>query len=109
MDHPPAYDDRAPILHSHRGSTVLTLGILSLVLSGCAVVGITLAIIAIAMSGKDLRGMDEGFVDPEGRSMTQAGRICAIIGACLGGISLCFWIFYALVLMLAIAGGAAAP
>jgi hypothetical protein len=57
-----------------RGAMVLTLGILSLVL--CSVLGP----VAWAMGAEDLRRIDEGHMDPNARSMVQAGRICGICG-----------------------------
>src|SRR5262245_6590693 len=64
----------------HRGSAVLTLGILSLV---TCVIGIILGIIAWVMGQSDLQEMRAGRMDPEGEGMTNAGRICGIIGTCL--------------------------
>lgn len=61
----------------HRGTTILVLGILSLVL--CAPLGIA----AWIMGNSDLKEMDAGVMDPSGRSTTSAGRICGIIGTIL--------------------------
>lgn len=61
----------------HRGTTILVLGILSLVL--CAPLGIA----AWIMGNSDLKEMDAGVMDPSGRSTTNAGRICGIIGTIL--------------------------
>ena len=57
-----------------RASTVLTLGILSLVL--CTLMGP----IAWAMGSEELRRMDSGVTDPSQRGSVNAGRICGIIG-----------------------------
>ncbi|HWQ91865.1 MAG TPA: DUF4190 domain-containing protein [Clostridia bacterium] len=61
----------------HRATTILVLGILSLIL--CAPLGI----FAWIMGNADLKAMDAGQMDPSGRSNTNAGRICGIIGTVL--------------------------
>ncbi len=83
------YDDAPPPrrkwLQPNRGSTVLTLGILSLVL--CSPLGVA----AWVMGNTDLEAMRRGEMDPTGEGLTQAGRICGMIGTarfaleCLGG------------------------
>jgi ABC-type phosphate transport system permease subunit len=88
-------------LAPHRGGTVLTLGILSLVL--CQLCGP----FAWSMGARDLRLMQHGQMDPAGRSTTQAGMVCGIIGTCL----LLFWVlllFLQFAVGLAIFGAAAA-
>jgi len=57
----------------HRGALVLSLGILGLVL--CQVLGP----IAWVLGNEDLRGMDAGEVDPEGRGLVEAGKICGVV------------------------------
>jgi hypothetical protein len=76
----------------HRGTLILVLGILSLVL--CAPLGI----VAWIMGSTDLKQMDAGAMEPSGRPLTSAGRICGIIGTCL----LTLGILFAIV---ALAGG----
>lgn len=61
----------------HRGTLVLVLGILSLVV--CSPLGIA----AWIMGSGDLKQMDAGTMDPSGRGNTQAGKICGIIGTIL--------------------------
>jgi len=61
----------------HRATLILVLGILSLVL--CAPLGI----VAWVMGNGDLKAMDAGAMDPSGRSTTNAGRICGMIGTIL--------------------------
>jgi len=56
------------------GTLVLVLGILSLVL--CGPVGIA----AWILGNSDLKEIDAGRMDPAGRSTTNAGRICGMIG-----------------------------
>ena len=69
-------------LEPHRGGTVLTLGILGLVI--CLICGI----IAWVMGAGDLRKMREGRMDRSGQGTTQAGMICGIIGTILGALGL---------------------
>jgi len=67
-----------------RGNLILILGILSLVL--CAPLGI----FAWVMGNKDIKEMNAGLMNPAGRSTTNAGRICGIIGTALlvlGGVA----------------------
>jgi len=61
----------------HRGTMILVLGILGLVV--CS----PLAIAAWVMGSGDLKEMDAGTMDPAGRGNTQAGKICGIIGTIL--------------------------
>jgi hypothetical protein len=83
------YDDRPRRrprrdLAPHRGTAVLILGILSLV-----VLPIIFGPIAWIMANNDLREMRAGRMDRSGESNTNAGRICGIIGTVMGGIGLC--------------------
>lgn len=64
-------------MKAHRGVLILVLGIVSLV--ACGPVGIA----AWIMGNNDLREMDSGVMDPTGRAMTNAGRICGIIATIL--------------------------
>ena len=61
----------------HRGTLILVLGILGLVICG------PLGIAAWVMGNGDLKEMDAGALDPSGRSMTNAGRICGMIATIL--------------------------
>lgn len=70
------------LMKPHRGNLILVLGILSLVL--CAPLGIP----AWIMGSGDLKQMDAGAMDPSGRSVTNAGRICGIIGTILMALGL---------------------
>jgi hypothetical protein len=60
-----------------RSSTILTLGILSLVV--CSVMGP----IAWSMGNEELRRIDAGQASPMGRGSVTAGRICGIIATSL--------------------------
>lgn len=57
----------------HRGTTILTLGIIGFF---CGICGL----IALIMGNADLKEMDAGTMDPAGRSNTNTGRICGAIG-----------------------------
>ena len=69
------------LIKSHRGGIILTLGILGIAM--CFICGI----IAWVMGKNDLSQMDAGTMDPAGRDMTNAGRICGIIGFIMGCIA----------------------
>jgi hypothetical protein len=62
----------------HRGTLILVFGILGLV-GVCAPLGI----VAWILGSGDLKQMDAGAMDPSGRSLTNAGRICGIIATVL--------------------------
>ncbi len=79
----PGDDYRVP----HRGTLVLTLGILSIVLSCCFPAGWILGGIAIARASEDLREMARGEMDRAGWGLTQAGKICAIFGVVLATLA----------------------
>jgi len=85
-------------LKPHRGTLVLVLGILGLVC--CFICGI----IAWVMGNSDLKEMDAGEMDPEGRGITQAGKICGIVSVALQAIGLLVWLG---VMLLTIIGAAA--
>jgi hypothetical protein len=61
----------------HRGTLILVLGILGLVI--CQPIGIA----AWIMGSGDLKQMDAGQMDPSGRGLTSAGRICGIVATVL--------------------------
>lgn len=88
-------------LTPHRGSTILVLGILSLIM--CAPLGIP----AWFMGSHDLSEMKAGRMDREGESLTQAGYVMGIIGSILmifGILMICLWLA---VVMLAVGAGVA--
>ena len=112
---------------SHRGTLVLTLGIIGLVLSilgiplmFCALccplglvgslLSLPLTIMAWVMGHGDLRKMRNNLMDPRGQGQTRAGWICGIIGTILGIISTLvtavWWIF---ILVANAAGTVGAP
>jgi hypothetical protein len=69
-------------MQPHRGTLILVLGILSLVV--CGPIGIA----AWVMGNTDLKAIDSGSMDPAGRGSTNAGRICGMIGTILTAIGL---------------------
>ena len=64
----------------HRGAMVLVFGILSIFC--CFIFGIA----AWVMGNDDLNKMDQGVMDPAGRGMTSAGKICGIVGIILAAV-----------------------
>ncbi|MDR2848808.1 MAG: hypothetical protein LBV39_06845 [Bacteroidales bacterium] len=82
-------------------TAVLVLGILSIVPSCCTgVIGLTLGIIALVLAGKserEYRNHPGVYTVTSYKNMT-AGKICAIIGTCLGAISFAYILFYLLIL-----------
>ena len=69
-------------MKTHRGTLILVLGILGIVLC------FPLAIVAWVMGKQDLKEMDAGTMDPSGRGNTNAGRICGMIGTLLAAVGL---------------------
>jgi len=82
----------------HRATTILVLGILSLVI--CQPLGIA----AWVMGNGDLKQMDAGTMDASGRSATNAGRICGIIGTILLSLGV---VFFVIAMALGIVAGVA--
>ena len=74
------------LLRPHRGTVILVLGILGLVC--CVICGI----IAWAMGSGDLREMNAGRMDPSGRGLTQAGKICGMISVILAIVGFAIWL-----------------
>jgi hypothetical protein len=80
---------------------MLVLGIISVVtgvLGGTAglccaplailpLIGLVLGIMAWVMSRADLRKMEAGTMDPEGKGLAQGGLVCGIIGTILDGLA----------------------
>jgi len=78
---------RQNYLRPHRGRLILTLGVLSFVIAG-----VLTGIPAWVMGSGDLKKMDAGIMDPEGRALTMAGRIlgkvCTILTIVILAIAL---------------------
>lgn len=77
-------------MRPHRGALILVFGILSFVV--CPFFGIA----AWVMGNSDLRDMAAGRIDPSGRDLTQAGRICGMVGTLLVLIPMVIVIFAAI-------------
>jgi hypothetical protein len=62
----------------HRGTGILVLGVVSLF-----VMPLPLGLLAWFWGSEDLKKMDSGRMDPEGRGTTQAGKVCGMISSLL--------------------------
>jgi hypothetical protein len=94
----PPYNQQVPLPNS---STVLTLGIVSVVLCWChGIVGLVLAIVALVLASKDmaLYNANPSAYTPNSYSNVKSGRNIAIIGLVLAGVFLFFLIIALLVL-----------
>lgn len=74
----------------HRGVLILVLGILGIVC--CFICGI----IAWVMGNNDMREMDTGRMDPSGRGLTQAGKICGMVGVILTIVAIVMQVIFML-------------
>lgn len=81
-------------MKEHRGVQILVFGILSFVV--CPFFGVA----AWMMGDTDLREMAHGRMDPSGRDMTKAGRICGMVGTGILGLQLVIILVAALVMLL---------
>jgi len=91
----------------HRGGMILAFGIMAIVLGG---VGLVTGILAWIWGGQDLKKIDAGRMDPEGRSMTQIGYILGIVGTILHTVALifvCLYFVFIFVIMAFVVGAAA--
>ena len=84
-------------MQPHRGTTILVLGILGLVV--CPICGI----IAWIMGNGDMKKIEAGQMDPEGLSQTKAGKICGMIATIL---AIVVTVIYGIVIVFAIVAGA---
>lgn len=91
---PPQYQGGA--MQPHRGVLILVFGIIGLVI--CVIFGI----VAWVMGNNDLRQIDAGLMDPNGRGLVQAGRILGMVSV---GLTLLIVAFYVLIVVVAIAAG----
>lgn len=95
-----------PAMQPHRGTGVLVLGILSLVINGCGV-GWIMGIIAWVMGASDLKKMKTGQMDPAGEGTTKAGMICGIVSVGLFALGALFYILFIVLFGMAALAGAA--
>ncbi|MEM7307478.1 MAG: hypothetical protein AAF682_12445 [Planctomycetota bacterium] len=86
-------------MKSHRGVMILVFGILGILL--CQI----FAILAWVMGNNDLKEIDAGRMDPEGRSLTQIGKILGIISIALTVVGI---LFAVVMVVLGVGFGAAA-
>ncbi len=103
---PPQSPVPSAALQPHRGTMILVLGILGIVL--CVVCGI----IAWVMGSNDLKAMAAGQMDPSGEGLTRAGRICGIISVVLNLIVVVLWVLMLIIgfgIFAASAAGGAGP
>jgi predicted Zn finger-like uncharacterized protein len=86
---------RRSSLEPHRGPLVLVLGILGLLVFA------PLGIVAWVLGNNDLKEMRAGRMDPEGESLTNAGRICGIIATIfmIGGVLVFACAVFGLIMM----------
>lgn len=87
-------------LKPHRGTAVLVLGILGIVV--CVICGI----IAWVMGSNDLKEMEAGIMDPSGMGMTKAGKICGMISCILAIVGIGIWLIMMVIMMVAGSAGA---
>jgi hypothetical protein len=93
------YDDdddpwaRRRYLTPHRGGSVLTVGIIGLVVSilCCPLVGVIMGIVAVSQGSTDLAAMNRGDMDPDGRGSTLGGLICGVIAIILAVLVFVGW------------------
>jgi len=85
-------------LQPHRGVLILVFGILGFVL--CFPFGI----VAWVMGSTDLKAMDAGRMDPEGRALTRAGQVLGMIMCGLIALMMIIGLIAALFAIFASAG-----
>jgi hypothetical protein len=86
----------------HRGVMILVFGILSFFI--CVIFGI----VAWVMGNNDLREMDEGTMDPSGRGLTQAGKICGMISVFLSILGILIGLAWIVIVFVIVGASAAA-
>jgi len=96
---------RGGSLKRDRGTVILVLGILSLILLW------PLGIAAWVMGNRDLADMRAGRMDPSGRQETNVGRILGMIATCWVAVAVVLGIIYSIIIGLGILaiGGALSP
>jgi len=101
------YDDerrprRRERYEPHRGGLVMAMGIVSILVGG---IGLVTGILAWIWGNEDLKKMDAGIMDPEGRSNTQLGKVLGMVGTILhvGGLAVGLCVFFVLPVLFGIA------
>jgi len=90
----------SPGMLPHRGTLILVLGILSIVICGF------LGPVAAIMGKGDLAKIDNGTMDPTGRGTTLAGMICGIIGSIFLVLGI-LWVVFVVILGVGMAAAGA--
>ena len=78
---------------SIHATPALVLGILSLVLQGCFVVGLLLGILGLVRSRVGFRDL-ASHPSLTGRGLLKAARICSITGIVLGAVQATLWLVW---------------
>jgi hypothetical protein len=65
----------------HRGVLILVFGIVAIVFACAPFVGLTFGILAWNWGTNDLNEMESGRMDPDGRTLSNVGRILGLVGA----------------------------
>ena len=89
--------DRGDRLKPHRGPMILVFGILGMMMCGA------FGIAAFMMGRNDLREINDGRMDPEGRSLTQVGHILGIIGMVIFCLQLLAFVAYICIIVAVVA------
>jgi hypothetical protein len=84
----------------HRGGLILALGIIGLV--ACGPVGIA----AWVMGNNDMKEMEAGRMDPEGKQLTQVGKILGMVATAFLVLGACVFVLYIIVIAGAVGAGA---
>ena len=87
----PAADD---YLKPHHGEVVLALAVLGLLCCGC---GLPLSLIAMIWGAIQLRNIQDGSVDPDGKRMLVAGTLVGLFPCIAVGLCLTYLLFHLLV------------
>jgi hypothetical protein len=98
---PPPVPQPGTMMRPHRGTMILVFGILGFVI--CVIFGV----VAWVMGNADLKEMDAGRMDPSGRSLTNAGKICGMIATILNIVLIAIYIVLIVIGIGAAAAGGA--
>ncbi len=74
-------------LKEHRGKSILTMGIVSLVTAGC-IVGSVMGIVVWVYANSDMEEMRNNLRDASGMTMTKTGKILAQFAVGIGGLTM---------------------
>lgn len=98
----PSFDSLGQQEQLPQASTILVLGILSIVFSGLLGVGLVLGIVALVLASRSMQtfGANSARYLPSTVSSVRAGKVCAIVGTCISGL----YLLYALVALVFLGG-----